>query len=339
MLFFKNLVRRFIILIRRWPGVVAVFGFISGTASYLLVEGRESLAQIFAVLMLVSWGWLVMGNWLRAGLLKRFGLDIPPGMMHFVTQMVHQESLFFALPFFIAVTSWYHGQAIFTAVLILCALVSVIDPLYYKQLAARRSLYIAFHALALFAVLLVVLPLILLLTTTQSLGLALVIALIFSLPSLSQLLVNGQWRRLPLLLLVLMVLAGGIWLGRSWVPPAALRLAAVTISQHLDVESKEPGEEVERISQSALMQQGLYVWTAVQAPRGLREQIFHEWMHEGKALDRIALDIQGGREEGYRAWTHKLNFPDNSAGRWQVRVLTESGQLIGLGRFTVIADN
>jgi hypothetical protein len=52
-------------------------------------------------------------------------------------------------------------------------------------------------------------------------------------------------------------------------------------------------------------------------------------------VDRIALDIHGGRKEGYRAWTHKQNFPPNPVGKWQVRVLTEDGQVIGVLRFKV----
>ncbi|MNY78179.1 hypothetical protein D3C86_2183290 [compost metagenome] len=52
-------------------------------------------------------------------------------------------------------------------------------------------------------------------------------------------------------------------------------------------------------------------------------------------MDRIALDIRGGREAGYRAWTHKQNFPPNPAGKWQVQVLTEAGQVIGTLRFEV----
>jgi hypothetical protein len=47
------------------------------------------------------------------------------------------------------------------------------------------------------------------------------------------------------------------------------------------------------------------------------------------------LDISGGRKEGYRAWSHKTNFPANAAGKWVVKVVTESGQLIGQRRFEV----
>lgn len=331
----KTLLPALIKLAQRWPGLIALFGFGSGAASYLLVERSESLAQVIAIVMLVGWVWLVLENWLRSGLLKRFGLDMPPALMHYVTQMVHQESLFFVLPFFLAVTSWNHGQAIFTALLILCAVVSVIDPLYYKQLAARRSLFVVYHALALFAVLLVALPLILQLTTAQSLALALLMSILFSLPSLVHLLENGRWWRLPLMTLMLAALGAGLWQARAWVPPAALKLTSISLSLNMNKEMRTPGKGLKQLSAATLKEQGLYAWTAVRAPRGLREKIHHVWVHNGKEVDRITLDISGGRDQGYRAWTHKSNFPENPVGSWQVKVITDSGQLIGLIRFSV----
>lgn len=53
-------------------------------------------------------------------------------------------------------------------------------------------------------------------------------------------------------------------------------------------------------------------------------------------IDRIAVDIHGGRKKGYRAWTHKQNFPTHAIGRWDVQVLTEAGQMIGVLRFKVV---
>jgi len=336
---FKALLTALVDLAKRWPGLIALFGFVSGAASYLLVERSESLAQVIAIVMLVSWVWLVLENWLRAGFLQRFGLDMPPALMHYVTQMVHQESLFFVLPFFLAVTSWDHGQAIFTALLVLCALISVIDPLYYKQLAPRRSLFVAFHALALFAVLLVALPLILHLTTAQSLALALLMSMVFSLPSLLHLLDNRRWWRLPLMALMLTALAAGLWQARAWVPPAALQLTGISLSLKIDRQMRTPGASLEQITAATLKENGLFAWTAVRAPRGLREKIHHAWFHNGREVDRITVDIRGGRTEGYRAWTHKSNFPRDPAGKWQVRVVTDSGQLIGLARFSVAGES
>lgn len=334
----KSLFLTLVKLAQRWPWLIALFGFVSGAASYFLIERSESLAQVIAIVMLVSWLWLVMDSWLRAGFLKRFGLHLPPAVMNYATQMVHQESLFFVLPFFIAVTTWNHSQALFTSLLILCAIVSVVDPLYYKQLAARRSLFVFYHALALFAVLMVALPILFLLTTAQSLALALIMASLFSLPSLVHVLQFKRWWRVPLLLLMLSVVASVLWQMRSWIPPAALRLTEITISQHIDRDARTHGESIDAISADLLKQDGLYAWTAIRAPRGLQEKIHHLWIHNGQPVDRITLDIEGGREKGYRAWTQKLNFPKDPLGQWQVRVVTDSGQLIGIKRFTVEAN-
>lgn len=96
----KSIIFALIELAKRWPGLIAAIGFVSGVASYFLVERKESLAQVIAVLMLVSWVFLVLENWLRQSFKNRFGLNIPPALMHYVTQLVHQESLFFCVTVF-----------------------------------------------------------------------------------------------------------------------------------------------------------------------------------------------------------------------------------------------
>lgn len=335
----KNFVLRLIESLKRHPHLMALFGFTSGLSSYVLVEDRETFAQVIAILMLVSWLLLVLESWVRALFLRLFGVKMPTFVMRFGTQLVHQESLFFAMPFFLAATTWNHPQALFTTGLIVSAFVSVIDPLYHGQLAKRRALYVVFHAMTLFAVLLVVLPLILLLNTEQSLQLALIAALLFSLPSLGDVMQNGQWWRVPALMLMLATLGTVIWLARVMIPPAALELNGITLSQQVDREQRSPGISLSTIDSATLHSVGLYAWTSVRAPRGLLENIHHVWIHNGEEVDRITLDIEGGGDTGYRAWTHKLNFPIDAVGQWQVRVMTDSEQLIGLTRFEVTGQS
>ena len=113
----------------------------------------------------------------------------------------------------------------------------------------------------------------------------------------------------------------------SWVVTATSVIHNVAGGTH--ERNSQPGESIKQISVSELRSRGLYAYTSINAPRGLNERIYHVWQLNGQEVDRIALDIHGGRKEGYRAWTHKQNFPPNPQGRWQVRVLTEDGQLIG----------
>lgn len=333
----KHLTEALIYWLGRHQGLVALFGFVSGVASFVLVERQESLARLIAALMLVSWAWLVLENSLRRTLARWLGIEVPPAVLRVATQMVHQESLFFVLPFFLITTSWLTGQAVFSVVLVMAALVSLIDPLYHR-LAQRRWLFLGYHALTLFAVLLATLPLILQLKTPQSYRLALVIAVILAFPSLSALLPDRRWWRLPVIACAAVALGYGGWQARQWVPPATLWLTRVAVTADVDA-SREPGVSLKGIAENLMHQQGLYAYTAIRAPRGLNERIYHVWRRDGELVDRIALDIRGGRKEGYRAWSHKQHFPARAVGHWQVQVVTEAGQLIGELDFDVIGTH
>ncbi len=334
----KRRLLRLVVLMRRYPGAIAAFGFASGVASFFLVERQhEGFARIIAVLMLVSWVWLTAEQMLRELLAERFGLALPPPLLRYVTQLIHQESLFFALPFFFLSTSWNSGQAVFTGLLGAAGLVAITDPLYYKRLAPRRWLYLSYHTLALFAVLLVALPLILQVPTAASYKLALGVAMLLAFPSLAgSITVRAWWRGL---LVVGLMLALGLsgWLARLWVPPATLRLTEVALTTAVDSDNRAPADSLQQIDAAQLRSGGLFAYTAIDAPLGLSERVYHVWLHEGREVDRIALDIRGGRREGYRAWSHKLNFPAAAEGRWQVRVLTGDDQMIGTLRFDVSA--
>jgi hypothetical protein len=322
-------------LMKRYPGVIAAGGFISGIGSFILVDRQEGLATWIAVIMLVSWLWLMVESSAVVLFTKIFKREIPTGLLRYGTQMIHQESLFFVLPFFFVTTTWNSGQSIFTTLLGAAGLVSIIDPLYYKWLAQRRWLFMAFHTLTLFAALLTALPIIVHLTTAQSYKLALIIAMVLSFPSMISALPMTTWRRGMALVLAILLMGAAGWLLRSWVPPATLWLTEVAVSTDFDNKNRTPGDSIKVVSASQVRNGGLYAYTAINAPRGLDERIYHVWRHNGQDMDRIALDIHGGRKEGYRAWTHKQNFPQDVTGKWQVRVLTEDGQMIGVLRFDV----
>ncbi|BBH43625.1 DUF5924 family protein [Pseudomonas sp. KU43P] len=330
------IVQRIIELLKRYPGIIALGGFLSGIGSFILVDRQAGLASWVAVLMLVSWVWLMLENTLTGLFARTFKREIPQPLLRYATQMIHQESLFFVLPFFFITTTWNSSQLVFTGLLGAAGLISIIDPLYYKWLAPRRWLFLAFHTLTLFAALLTALPIILHLTTAQSFKLALIAAMALSFPSLVSSFPVSTWRRAVALVLVTLAVGGGGWLLRSWVPPATLWMTEVAVST--EVLNRQPGKSLDEIAASRIRSSGLYAYTAINAPRGLNERIYHVWQKDGQEVDRIALDIHGGRKEGYRAWTHKQNFPPNPVGKWQVRVLTEDGQVIGVLRFAVVDD-
>jgi hypothetical protein len=208
------------------------------------------------------------------------------------------------------------------------------DPLYFGQIVTRRWLYLGLHALAVYVVMLVALPLLLQLTTTQTLALAAGAIGLLAAPSLGEA-PDRQGRPKGLWLFAgALGLAAAAWIGRSFVPPATLWLGDATITTVVDTEHKVPGMDMRRVAPALAVERGVYAYTAIVAPRGLRERVFHQWFQGGKLIVSVPLEITGGREDGYRAWTHKTGF-SGAAERWKVRVITESGQLLGELRFQI----
>lgn len=332
----QKIIRRTVKFMERHSWVIPTFGFISGVASFFMIERKQDqFAQIMSVLMLLGWLWLTIEKLLRRGISHWLGINVPPALLRYVTQLVHQESLFFVIPFFVITTSWNSGQLIFTSLLIIAAFISLVDPIYYRWLAPRRWLYFIYHGITLFAVLLIALPLIFHLPTPTSYLWALGVAALLSFPGVARSMTLIWWKRVPIVLLLILLTCGIGFVVRPWIPPASIWLTQVAITDHIDDESRSPNNKLTVITADQLPD-GIYAYTAIHAPRGLNERIYHVWRRNGKMVDKIALNISGGREEGYRAWTHKINFPEDSVGNWQIYIVTEAQQVIGVLRFKVI---
>jgi len=316
-----------------WPPLA----FAAGVASFFLVERQQWLGVALAVGMLLAWVLLLSESLVGRMMVRRGYPALPRGVTTFIAQMIHQETLFFTLPFLLATTVWTSGQALFTLAMLAMAVLSILDPLYYRLAERKRWLYFVFHAQCVFLVVLVTLPLVLHLSTGQSLLLASAAMILFSLPSLLHLLRPMTTRRWLAMLALLPVLATLIWLGRVWVPPASLWISGSALAPGFDTEARQPQGAL-RLTPAGLAGSGLYAYTAIHAPRGLKEEIVHEWRHDGELIDRIPLEIQGGRAEGYRAWTRKQNFPADSVGQWRIDVMTDGGQRVGVLHFTVSED-
>ncbi|HSP58633.1 MAG TPA: DUF5924 family protein [Halomonas sp.] len=333
----QALIERWVVFLRPWRWLWPPAAFAAGLGSFFLVERQQWLGAMLAIGMLVAWLMLISEKLIGRMLARRGHATLPKGVTTFIAQMIHQETLFFCLPFLLVTTVWSSGQALFTLLLLGMAVFSIIDPLYYKLAERARWLYFAFHAQCVFLVVLVTLPIMFHLTTGASLKLALAAMVVFSLPSLLQLLSGSTLKRWAMLLALLPLLAGAGWLGRIWVPPATLWITGTALSPGFDVQARQPRDSV-RLTPSALTATGLYAYTSIRAPRGLKEDIFHVWRHDGEVIDRIPLQIEGGSDDGYRAWSHKQNFPEALAGTWRIDVMTDSGQRIGVLRFNVDAN-
>jgi hypothetical protein len=330
-------IERIVERLKPWSWLWPPTAFAAGLSSFFLVDRQQWLGAALALGLLFAWT-LLLSEGLISRWLSRRGHPTPTrGVTTFIAQMIHQETLFFTLPFILVTTVWNSGQTLFALLVGGMAILSIIDPLYFKVAERWRSLYFVFHAQCVFLVLLVTLPIMVHLTTGQSLLLALGITILVALPSFWHLLKQRSLKRWCAFFVLTLLLAYGAWLGRIWVPPASLWMTSSALSPGFNVEQRLPQGSM-ALTPQAISENGLYVYTAIRAPRGLSETITHAWHHNGVPMDVVELNIDGGREQGYRAWSHKQNFPEDPSGDWRIDIMTGTGQRLGLIRFEVSDD-
>lgn len=336
------LVRRIqgaVLWIGRYRLLLAMFSFGAGAFTFINMQRSQALAQWLAVLLGAGWLLMLVEVPLNRWFARFHWSHLSQPIMRYAVQNLHQYTLFFCLPILFYTTTWHSGQALFTGSVVAAALCAMWDPIYYGVIAPRPWLYFALHAFTVYIAALTVPPILWQLTTTQSLALASVAIGVFALPSLINRFERRHWLHWALLLVMAVGLGGMSWLLRFWVPPATLWVSQPVITRTLDADQRDPGAPLKTISTTQLHAGGLYAYTAIHAPRGLREQVFHVWRHNGAEMDRIPLKITGGRKQGYRAWSYKQSFPQDAAGQWRVQVVTGADQLIGELRFSVVQSD
>ena len=85
----------------------------------------------------------------------------------------------------------------------------------------------------------------------------------------------------------------------------------------------------------------VFCFTSVFLPTGIRTTLYHCWRFDDPRKNgwvqasRIGFPIHGGRQDGFRGYTYKQNL---TPGRWEVRVETESGRVLGTVHFRVEAS-
>ncbi len=321
-----NPVIRFVHRVFPWASLaVGIYGAI-------MMDRTPKRGAIVAVVTVASWAVFPIVLWLgrrrdRAGTMVRG--------VHATTMLISQSSihlqLYFALPFYFAAFAGTAAQLVFIAVLGACALASLWDPLT-EWLLLRARFGLALPALSSFAVLAAVLP-----GLGVSNGGSLWLAAAGAGLGLPLWVVIEHVRGEPLLrpLAVALALAGvipsALWLGAARAVPAVpLELRWAEIGTRLNGrELADPRESFERVPASMVCA------TAIYAPFGVRDELQHVWRKDGVIVDRIGLDIRGGREGGFRTWSIKHNFGDEPNGEWSCAIETEMGQFLGEKRVVV----
>lgn len=156
----------------------------------------------------------------------------------------------------------------------------------------------------------------------------------------AQVAATGLHKRLIFASLIALLAMLSIWILdlQIIIPPAPLRVTQGLACRQI-IEREPHGISHSFVVDSKDLQGSLepvYCYTAIQAPRGLKDKIEHRWYQDGRLINTVPLSsIKGGRKEGYRTWSVKRNFPKDPTGDWLCEARTQGGQIIGQVRFVV----
>ena len=251
-------------------------------------------------------------------------------LINFFNKHFYQQMLFFVLPIYYASATLWSLNIVFVLLVGLSATLSTLDVVYDRHLSVKRSFTAVFFAFNLFALINVMLPVLWsvsnTLTTRVSAALAVIGFLtLYSPPSLS------RSRRVGFGFLIAFLLLGLVELGRSFIPPAPLRLASAQFGSGLQQESLQVEPIVTRLDATGSPR--LYGLTAIKAPLGLKEKVQHRWYKNGKLICASPFyNMMGGREEGFRLWTVCTLNRISPGSEARLDLETEGGQLIGRAR-------
>lgn len=315
----------------RIPWLIPTISFISGVIGFVMVKRGADLARIIAIAALAGWVWLLIEPLVRR-FLERRRSGIGKFVSNFLTQSLQQEVLFFSLPFLFGALQQDVGQIVFISIAGGAALLTAIDPLYERWIAARAASRLLFHAYCSLIVAVVVVPMVVHLSLEDALpislgavGVWLLLTAPMSLRSLRSTRHKLIWVACSLLAPML------VWVLRAHVPPAGLAVTQAVITQ--SIVDRTPGPAVRTLT-SAELSAGVIAFAAIRAPSGVAQSIVFEWRHAGET-ERITSEIHGGNDSGWRTYSRKELFPANAPGRWIVDVRTPQGQLLKRMRFTV----
>jgi hypothetical protein len=317
--------------LERVPWLIPTISFVSGVVGFVMVKRGADLARVIAVVALAGWVWLLVEPLVRR-FLERRRSGIGKFVSNFLTQSLQQEVLFFSLPFLFGALQRDIGQIAFLTLAAGAALLTALDPLYERWIAARAATRLLFHAYCSLIAAVVVVPMVVHLSLEQALplslgavGVWLLLTSPMSLRSLRSTRHKVIWIACSMLAPLL------VWLLRAHVPPAGLAVTQAVITQ--SITDRTPGPAVRTLTVAELSA-GVVAFAAIRAPSGVAQSINFEWRHAGE-IERITSEIHGGNDSGWRTYSRKESFPANAPGRWIVDVRTPQGQLLKRMQFDV----
>jgi hypothetical protein len=317
--------------VQQWG--ISVASLILGVATLLVFRRGIEYFPWFVGYLLLLWLAGVCFAETRRELAARGGRLILRAVDYGVQTLFH-GLLLFLLPIYYASTTLLSANGGVLLGLALAALLTSVDPWYRAMLTRFRRIEILLFGFGLFASLNVAFPLVGV-QTPWALPLTGILSLLLLAPVLHRgrrtawpgaFLRAGLWGVVAALLL---------WLLRGHIPPVPMQMTRGTFARSVSL--LEPQAPVARLSVSeARLWGGVAAFTAIAAPAGLREPIFHVWQKDGTIVARVPLALVGvDHPGGFRTYSRKTGLGNDPAGSWTVDVLTSYDQLIGRVRLTI----
>ncbi|MEI6667850.1 MAG: DUF5924 family protein [Acidobacteriota bacterium] len=285
--------------------------------------------RLAALHIVVIWA----GSLALANLVDRPGHESPGWqrlrlVINYVTKNFYQQILFFVLPiYFGSATAWSRNM-MFVGLLAASAIVSTLDVVYDRHLSKHRKLNAAFFSFNLFAAVAVALPILWSISNLAALRIATVSAVVGYVTIArrpTELTQRQTWTATAagagIMLVCLQILL-------PLVPPAPLCLTDSEFALAFD---RRQFRAVNPVTALAPDWTGrLYLVTSLHAPLGLKDTVELRWYRGGQMIARSrSVDVEGGRQQGFRLWSAVGLANDTPAGAIRLDVVTSAGQLIG----------
>lgn len=263
-------------------------------------------------------------------------------------------ALHFLLGSLLSVYSLFYikSASILSSFIFLGLLVSVIliNELSFVK-SAKVSLKVGFYAVCLFSFFSVIYPIVLGFvgwTPFILSGLSTALALTAQFKLLQRLNIDNRVLQKSLLAPCAAVLGVFVlFYSLGWIPPVPLSVKAQGVYHNIE---KQNGKFILSYEKTLKFWQDsdktfkaapgdkLYFYAQIYSPARISDQIILHWHLKNKngdwiTTDKVPLNIQGGRKEGFRGYAIKANY---QAGEWMVRVETSIGSEISRYYFEVI---
>ncbi len=261
-------------------------------------------------------------------------LSISVWCIEFINQNLYQDLILFLLPIYYQSSTLFSANIVFVVVIAILSIITTFDNVYRRLILRSKAAQFLFYTFNLFAFINFAMPVLFGIRNIYSLYLSISLSVLFLAPLFVDYREIFRRSKAAVIAGVVLISIAAINLSKGFIPPVPLKLVSGTASIDIDRIKKEPIKPLENISSKGL--ETIYCYTSIFAPMGIHETLWHVWKKDGATMQKVSLEITGGRKEGYRTWSKKAVDKNNTKGKWTVDVLTDGGQLIGRVRFEII---